>query len=325
MKARSQELVDKSVAAMISAIEIYNKPDFKYREETFSILAINAWELLLKAKWLKDNNNAIRSLYVTEKRLRPNGQPYKHAKVKMTGSGNPFTHSLDYLAKRMAEKKILADAAHKNIIALCEIRDSSVHFYNRSGVFAIRLQEVGSASVKNYAKAAQTWFGVNFSQYNFYLMPLAFVHPQQPADALLLSKEEKNLASFISSLEAANDPAADYSVSVNVELKFLRSKADDAIKVQVTNDPAAPKVQLTEEHLKDKYPFNYATLTAACAARYCDFVQNQKYHNLRNPLKADKRYCHVKKLDPDNPKSVKQEWYSQAVFNVFDKHYTVRG
>lgn len=309
---------------MVSAIEIYNKPDFKYREETFSILAINAWELLLKAKWLKDNKNAIRSLYVTEKRTRPNGKAYKHAKVRLTGSGNPFTHSLDYLAKRMAEKKTLADAAHKNIIALCEIRDSSVHFYNKSGVFAIRLQEVGSASVKNYATAARSWFGVDFSQYNFYLMPLAFVTPQKSADALLLSKEEKNVASFISSLEAANDPNADYAVSVNVELKFLRSKADEAIKVQVTNDPSAPKVQLTEEHLKDKYPLNYATLTVACSARYSDFVQNQKYHDLRKPLKADKRYCHVKKLDPDNPKSVKQEWYSQAVFNVLDTHYTVK-
>ena len=53
MKARSQELAAKSVSAMISAIEVYNKPDFKYREETFAILAINAWELLLKAKWLR--------------------------------------------------------------------------------------------------------------------------------------------------------------------------------------------------------------------------------------------------------------------------------
>jgi hypothetical protein len=325
MKSRAQELVEKSIAAMISAIEIYNKPDFKYREETFSILAINAWELLLKAKWLKDHNNMIRSLYVTEKRNRPNGQPYKHAKVKMTGSGNPFTHGLDFLAKRMVEKRTLADAAHKNIIALCEIRDSSVHFYNKSDLFAIRLQEVGSASVRNYARAAQTWFSIDFSRYNFYLMPLAFVKRAQPADALLLSKEEKNVATFISSLEAANDPRADYAVSVNVEMKFLKSKADDAIKVQVTTDPSAPKVQLTEEHLKEKYPLNYAALTKACAARYTDFVQNQKYHSLRAPLKADKRYCHIKKLDPDNPKSVKQEWYSQAVLNVLDKHYTVKG
>lgn len=324
MKSRSQELMDKSIAAMISAIEIYNKPDFKYREETFSILAINAWELLLKAKWLKDNGNKARSLYVTEKRARPNGKPYKHAKVKMTGSGNPFTHSLDYLAKKMAEKKILADAAHKNIIVLCEIRDSSVHFYNKSDLFAVRLQEVGSASVRNYVRAAQAWFGIDFSHYNFYLMPLAFVKPQQPADAVLLGREEKNIASFISSLEAANDPNEDYAVSVNVELKFLRSKADDAIKVQVTNDPGAPKVQLTEQHLKEKYPHTYKALTKSCSIRYSDFVQNQKYHDLRKPLKGDKRYCHIQKLDPDNPKSLKQEWYSQGVFNVLDMHYTVK-
>ena len=75
MKARSQELLEKSVSAMISAIEIYNKPDFKYREETFAILAINSWELLLKAKWLKDNNNKIRSLYVYEKTKKKMGQP----------------------------------------------------------------------------------------------------------------------------------------------------------------------------------------------------------------------------------------------------------
>lgn len=156
-------------------------------------------------------------------------------------------------------------------------------------------------------------------------MPLAFIKPQQPADAILLSKEEKNVATFISSLEVASDPKADYAVSVNAELKFLKSKADDAIKVQVTNDPGAPKVQFTEEHLKDKYPLNYAALTKACSARYCDFKQNKKYHDLRKPLKSDKRYCHVKKLDPDNPKSVKQEWYSQTVFNVLDRHYTVKG
>lgn len=310
---------------MISAIEVYNKPDFKYREETFSILAINAWELLLKSKWLKDNGNKIRSLYVTEKRTRPNGKPYKHAQVKVTGAGNPFTHSLDYLANKMTNSKILPAAAYKNIVALCEIRDSSVHFYNRSTIFAVRLQEVGSASVRNYAKAAQSWFGVDFTQYNFYLMPLAFVKNHRPAEAILLNREERNVASFISSLEAANDPKDDYSVSVNVELKFLRSKADDAIKVQVSNDPSAPKVQLTEEHLKDKYPLNYAALTRLCRDRYSDFLQNKKYHDLLKPLKAEKHCCHVKKLDPDNPKSVKQEWYSRAVVNVLDKHYTVKG
>ena len=44
-----RSLLDKSVGSMLSAIEIYNKPNFQYREDTFAILSVNAWELLLKA------------------------------------------------------------------------------------------------------------------------------------------------------------------------------------------------------------------------------------------------------------------------------------
>ena len=38
-----------SRAAILAAIEIYNKPQIEYRDECFTILLINAWELLLKA------------------------------------------------------------------------------------------------------------------------------------------------------------------------------------------------------------------------------------------------------------------------------------
>ena len=60
MKSNVDAILEKSIACAVSAIEIYNKPDFKYREETFSILMINAWELVLKAKKIKDNNNNIK-------------------------------------------------------------------------------------------------------------------------------------------------------------------------------------------------------------------------------------------------------------------------
>lgn len=309
---------------MISAIEIYNKPDFKYREETFSILAINAWELLLKAKWLKANGNHIRSLYVEEQKNKLNGKPYKYPKVRLTECGNPFTHSLDFLAKKLHEKKILADAAYRNIKALNETRDSAVHFYNRSSLFAIRLQEVGSATVKNFVTASQEWFEVDLTNFNFYLMPLAFVSTHRNMKAVSLNKEEKNLANYISSLEGDNDPGGDYAVAVNIEVKFSRSKTNDALNVQLTNDPTAPKFQLSEEQVKDKYPLHYASLTSQCQMRYSNFVINNNYHAVRNPLKNDKKYCLVRRLDPDNPRSAKQEWYSQAVFSEFDKHYVKR-
>lgn len=309
---------------MISAIEIYNKPDFKYREETFAIIAINAWELLLKAKWLSDNNNQIRSLYVLEKRLKPNGEPYKNLKVKLTESGNPFTHSLDFIAKKLLENKVLPDAAYRNLRVLTEIRDSSVHFYNRSSLFAIRLQEVGSASVKNFVKATQEWFKVDLAKYNFYLMPLAFVSHKRRVQGISLAKEERHVAEFIEAQEAAATSSEDYSVAVNIEMVFSRSKASDALKVQLSNDPSAPRLHLSEEQIKDRYPLNYNMLTQECQARYANFLANNKYHDIRAPLKKDKKFCLVRRLDPDNPRSAKQEWFSRAIFSELDKHYKKR-
>jgi hypothetical protein len=77
LRNRYINLVEKSEAAMISAIEIYNKPDFKYREETFALLALNAWELLLKAKVLADVGNDTKAIFVREKRPKRDGTLFK--------------------------------------------------------------------------------------------------------------------------------------------------------------------------------------------------------------------------------------------------------
>ena len=321
MKSRSRKLVDKSVAAMVSAIEVYNKPDFKYREETFAVLAANAWELLLKAKWLTMHGNDLKSLYVKEKRLKSNGEPYKYPKIKTTACGNPITHSLDYLVKKLSEAKDLPATVGQNLDALKEIRDSSVHFYNRDSLFALQLQEVGSASVKNYVRLLQVWFRVNLAQFNFYLMPLAFVEQPKGTRGIVLNREERNLASYIGKLGANTAHDGDYAVTVSVDVHFSRSKSTDAMKVQLTNDPNAAKVQFTDDQVLDRWPFTYDALSAECTRRYSDFSRNKKYHDLRRPLKSDQKYCHVRKLDPTNPRSLKQERYSHAVFSVFDRHY----
>ncbi|GAB6147066.1 hypothetical protein JCM12294_45100 [Desulfocicer niacini] len=41
----------------MAAMEIYNKPNFHYREETFPILIVNARELILKARILQLDSN----------------------------------------------------------------------------------------------------------------------------------------------------------------------------------------------------------------------------------------------------------------------------
>lgn len=62
MATPREMLLENSISAALASIEIYNKPDFKYREQSFTILNINAWELLLKANALLDAGEDITSL-----------------------------------------------------------------------------------------------------------------------------------------------------------------------------------------------------------------------------------------------------------------------
>jgi hypothetical protein len=322
MKSRSKELLSRSVAAMVSAIEIYNKPDFLYREETFSVLAINSWELLLKSKWLKENRNKVNSLYVYESATRKNGSKSKRKIVKQTRSGNPFTHSLDYLAKKLTEKGLLDNIVWKNIQALSEVRDSSVHFYNRSGDFSLRLQEVGTATLKNYVALIKDWFDENLSDYNFYLMPLSFIRVPSTSNAIVLSKEENNFIQYINSLEGDQSNCDEkFSVTVNIDVQFTKSKAKEALSVRVTNNPDATEIRYTEEQIIERYPWDYQKLTDKCKEKYKDFKIDKKYHDLRKNLLSNEKYCKTRRLDPGNNNSVKKDFYSSNILDEFNKHY----
>ena len=54
-----EELTCKATQATVAAIQMYNNPTSVYRAETFAILSINGWELLLKAKWLKEHGDDV--------------------------------------------------------------------------------------------------------------------------------------------------------------------------------------------------------------------------------------------------------------------------
>lgn len=321
MKSRSKELLDQSIAAMVSAIEIYNKPDFKYREETFAILAINAWELLVKSKWLHDNNNKISSIYVYEHKQTQKGKPSKKATIKLTHSGNSFTHNLEYLIKKLIEKSEFPNTAWSNIEALIEIRDSAIHFLNKSGLFAIRLQEIGAATLKNYVQIIKEWFDKDLIEYNFYLMPLSFMKTPDQIEAITLNKEEENYIHFINELENDKKEKDAYDVTINIDVKFIRSKAKDALNVQLTNNPYAPEVRMTEENIKEKYPWDHKELLERLKMRYCNFKQNQHYNDIKRPLNENKKFVHVRLLDPSNPKGSKKKFYNQNILKEFDKHY----
>ena len=162
-------MLEKSIAAMLSAIEIYNKPDFKYREEIFSVLCINSWELLLKAKVLNLASNKLASLYAMENKTLKDGKKSSIKRPKKNRSENPMSVGL-FEAYRIVVEDYgvkIDKVVNDNLIALTEIRDNSIHFVNEDFLLALKIQELGSASLQNYLHLVSAWFGNVLSGYNF--------------------------------------------------------------------------------------------------------------------------------------------------------------
>lgn len=308
---------------MAAAIELYNKPGLSYRNESFAILAVNGWELLLKARWLALHKNKVNSLYVYECSAASTRQGSARRRIKRTQSCAPFTHSLLYLAGQLHSKGKLDAAVLNNLKVMSEIRDCAVHFYRDSQKFNTRLYEFGAACVKNFANAVREWFGRDVTEFNLHLMPLTFMDLPSSVEGTLPSGKEKEVLAFLDGIDASDiDPNSPYSISVNVELKFTKSKSKHAVPVQVTKDPSATAVTLTEEDIRKRYPWNYKTLTARCKESYKDFRANQQYHQIRKGLETEKQYAHHRFLDPSNTKSSKKTFFNPNIMSAFDKHYT---
>ena len=322
MKARHQQLLDRSISAMLAGIEIYNKPLFPYRVESFTMLAINAWELLFKAKCLVDHGNKVSSLYVYEKKRLKDGSLGKKENIKRTASGAPFTHSIEYLSKKLHELKLIPLEVKTNLEFLQEFRNASVHFYLHSLESAQRLQELSMASVKNYTALVQDWFGSALSDFDFFLMPLALLNPPVEYQHDKSVEEERFLAFLMKNGFSRGDPSGRFSVAINVDVKFTRTKDPSALAVRLSGEPEATKVSLSDDQLLQKYQYSCRELTNICKARYSDFIENKEYHRLRIHLEKDQRYGYVRLLDPKNPKGTKKKLYAEAILGELDKHYT---
>ena len=84
---KSDRIFSKSESALVAAIEAYNRPSSHYREENFCILALNAWELLIKAKLLAQHSEDLRCLYLRERVKKKSGGYSKKFGWKKVAAG----------------------------------------------------------------------------------------------------------------------------------------------------------------------------------------------------------------------------------------------
>ncbi|WP_223510884.1 DUF3644 domain-containing protein [Pseudomonas sp. BF-R-05] len=325
MKSRSRSMLEKSISAMLSAMEIYNKPDFKYREESFSVLCINAWELLFKAKILSLSSNKIASLYAMEYRTLKSGEKSKLSRPKTNRSGNPMSISMFEAFRIITEEfgSKIEKAVIDNITALSEIRDNSIHFINDDLLLSLKIQELGSASLQNYANIVKSWHGDILSRYNFYLMPISFFRGFDEAPGIMLNPKEKKVLDYIGKIEKTydDDDISSYNLTLRVDIKFQKVKSDSGLPIQYSTDSTATKIIITELDISEKYPWDYQNLTTRLARRFKNFKQNNNYHSIRKVLEADEKLAHKRYLTPGSTTGIPKIFYNPNILKEFDSHY----
>jgi len=254
MKAVYKQLVDKSIAAALAAIEVYNKPDFRYREESFVILLVNAWELLVKAKILKESQNRLSSIFVHFGK--------NNRKIKRSRTGNPLTIELLGAMQKLALDPVISE----NLSSLVDIRDTAVHFYNDDGVRYV-VFTLGVAALRNYQHLAKEWFKKNLASYHFYILPIGFSHSFQTFRLLDVDSTPPAVANLLKGVASAQAKAKTdgpyfFACEISTELKSAKKFADSA-DTTVKLDPNAKDGAVIITQLKrklDQYPLSYTEL-----------------------------------------------------------------
>ena len=287
-----------AASAVLAAIEIYNKPTVEYREQTFSLLMANAWEILLKARLVQGSDGKLNVIY----RRKQESRQYE----TVPGTKQKMSISLKQALGRVS----LPNPAEANVRGIATIRNSAAHEGMLSPELRQQVLEFGTASVQNFVKLSADWFGESVELP--YLLSVGFlgqatlakgVYPRAQRDLL------NTLHDISNSVNGAD--GSDYSVVLHVEINLNR-KLVGGSNIGITNDPSAPEVRVSDDEALERYPSTYGEIIEICKSRYPDFKRNQRFHEAMKSVKDDPACAHERRLDPNNPKGQKKFFYNEA-------------
>jgi hypothetical protein len=323
-------LLGNAKAAMFAAVEIHNKPIFPYRYEVCTLLAINAWELALKAYIAKE----VKSVKV----------------IKKDGTAKPFPECVACASSEIGKS---FDPIRYNLEILYEYRNKIAHFYSQDlDVIVLGLLK---ASVLFFTQFIEEHFGQKlYEETNLILLPIGFTKPASPLDFISNQSASKHCSAEVKSFlqlikkssEALQAQGIDESVIVNYSIALVNESriknADltaainnsvpqgNVIAVhniisapQLTNDPSAKQVRLTEESVFSSiFTETYADVLRTARARFVDFLQNAHFNEIMRELKKNPSIKKTRLLNPNNPSGGGKDFYHKRIYDELAKYYT---
>lgn len=320
-------LRDNSLQAYYSAIELHNKPNFKYRYETVVILLINAWELLLKAFIRK---NISKNIFYKD------GKTYTidECMVKLS----------NYLEQNNLDKKYKAYI--ENIKFLCEYRDNVIHFYNDEYLIPVLFTLIAKGCI-NYNDFYQSFFGKKtLEMENLHIMPIGFKLPFNPKD--YLNKEYINQANseaskiFIERVVKSINELESNGVSESIVIGFdifmssvkkvsnsdfevaINQDSDKTINISkqynITNDPNAQKVIIDDDGWLKTYKYSYKELCEKLKKNVKGFKQGKVFNELmKNKVKINLNYAGERKITPTSYSPFR---YTELGYEFISEYFT---
>lgn len=320
-------LRDNSLQAYYSAIELHNKPNFKYRYETVVILLINAWELLLKAFIRK---------HISKNIFYKDGRTYSinDCLVKLS----------NYLEQNKMDIKYKAYI--ENIKLLCEYRDNATHFYNDESVLPVLFTLIAKGCI-DYNDFYKSFFGkIPLETENLHIMPIGFKLPFNPKD--YLNKEYINLVNseaskvFIEKVVKSINELESHGVSESIVIGFdiymlsvkkvnnadfkvvINQDSERYINISkqynITNDPNAHKVIIDDESWLKIYKYPYAKLCEKLKKNVKEFKKGKVFNKLmKNEVKTNPTYASARKISATRYGPF---GYTDAAYKFIRNYYT---
>ena len=209
LRKLSKQLIEKSENAFLLALEIYNKPTVDYRLESFCILFINSWELLLKAYLIEEVKNT------------------KVIFVKGTKQQETITFT-EALGRAITDIK---NPIRINLEDINKLRNTSSHLIIPE--YEIIYTGLFQQGVLNYVQILSTWFDRSID-ITPRLLTLAFEY--QPTSITKLTLKDKYNKVVLSAfetkqkeiMETLKENPSMYSIPINSTLALVKNpnKAD---------------------------------------------------------------------------------------------------
>lgn len=321
-----KSLIRNTESALLSSIEIHNKPVFSYRYEVSVILLINAWELALKAYIYKFLKNKVKLIFED-------------------GTTKPFLECLGCVKSNLKKEFFMET---ESIEALFDYRNNIIHFYGQkmdSVVFSLLQKNI--LLLSNFIKK---YFKVDLSKKtDLILLPLGFKKVISPVDFLSndsytqnSSQEVKDfLNKIIERVDRLKKAGIEDSILVTYRMNIEnvnRVKNADIIaaidnqneqknkiqinKFQFSNDPNARKLKIDSDDEIFKTIF---TESRSMTSKYMreNFICkiDKKYYKIRKEFEDDPNLFRFRLSYPSQPEKGGMPFFSKQIYKAFEKFY----